>query len=285
MTPLPTTNGTAPRRWLRSTVGPPSWWRRCEACGSPLLFDESTCSGLARHPVAPPPVQLYATQTEGERNLRAMREAGFRLLTSPVYMDRNGWTEPPWAYCLDNGAWSYHQRGQAFDGDAFRRALDVCLAADWLALPDVVAGGLRSLELSLSWAEALGGHPVPQLLVLQDGMSLEVVREALLEHRLAGVFVGGSTSWKRSTMRAWAHLVGGLGLHLHVGRLNGQRVIRELYACAAEAGLPAGAVSCDGTSATLYSVTAPKLGQAARGQAQQLLGFDTSSTTLETACG
>ena len=288
---LPTTNGMPPRAWLRSSVGPSRWWRRCEVCGMPLLWDESACSGrlyapgaymegptgLIRHPQSKPPVQLYATETEGERNLTAMRSAGVRLLTSPVYMADHGWREPRWCYALDNGAFTYWRKSIPFDDEAFLRAVDVAgVAADWIALPDVVAGGLRSLELSLRWVEQLQGVSTPMLLPVQDGMTLEVVREALVEHQLAGVFVGGSTEWKRSTMRAWAHLAGELELHLHVGRLNGARVIRELGACADEAGLPAGAVSCDGTSLTRFSVNAPKLERASKAGPQQLLGFQTT---------
>lgn len=261
-----TFNGTPLRALLRGC--PPSdgaWWRRC-ACGAPLAFSEVTCTGRDRHPQPPLPVQLYATETGGARNLRAMRDAGFRLLTSPVYLAEHGWHEPPWAYALDNGAWSYHQRGQDFDADAFARAVDrVGEAADFLVLPDVVARGERSLELSMRWHAQLADHPAPRYLVVQDGMG-----EDLPLAGLAGLFVGGTTEWKRSTMRGWARVAARHGLALHVGRVNSARLIREVLAIGAESGCP---VSCDGTSATLYASTAPALGQAATGAPQLLLGL------------
>ena len=211
-------------------------------------------------------ILLPATETGGTRNLRAMRDASFRLLTSPVYLAEHGWHEPPWAYALDNGAWSYHQRGQDFDADAFARAVDrVGEAADFLVLPDVVAGGERSLELSMRWHAQLGDHPTPRYLVVQDGMG-----EGLPLAGLAGLFVGGTTEWKRSTMRGWARVAARHGLALHVGRVNSARLIREVLAIGAESGCP---VSCDGTSATLYASTAPALGQAATGAPQLLLGL------------
>lgn len=243
-----------------------------------MLFAEEMCSSTNRHRPNRPPVQLYATQSGTKRNLRAMRDAGFRLLTSPPYLAEHGWKSPPWAYCLDNGAWSSHRQGRAFDGDAFARAVDtVGLAADWLVLPDIVAGGLASLELSLSWSERLHGHPTPRMLVVQDGMGLDDVQRVLTDNSITGLFVGGSTPWKRSTMRAWGGLAAETGRQLHVGRVNSARLIREVLAIGAEAGIP---VSCDGTSVSIFAVTAPKLGRAAEAGAQVLMGFDTATAAL-----
>ncbi len=66
-----------------------------------------------------------------------------------------------WAY--DNGAWMDHVAGRAFDARQFEADCDVIAglptreAPDFCVLPDIVAGGLRSLDLSMSWLGRLRG--------------------------------------------------------------------------------------------------------------------------------
>jgi hypothetical protein len=62
-------------------------------------------------------------------------------------------------YALDNGAWSAYQQKREFDFVGFERSLRVLGAgADWVVLPDIVAGGSASLSLSqfLGLTEFLG---------------------------------------------------------------------------------------------------------------------------------
>lgn len=60
--------------------------------------------------------------------------------------------------------------------------------AEWVVLPDIVAGGLRSLEFSLLWLERLRSSPAPLLIAVQDGMTPDDVREYLSP--AVGIFVG-----------------------------------------------------------------------------------------------
>lgn len=233
-------------RWLSES---PPIWRRC-ACGYPLRWDWTACSG-PRHPVVDARPRLYASRTGGRQNLDAMAQAGIRLLATPQQLDRYAEPMPPWAFGLDNGA--FGEGG--FNPAEFRRALGMigCMA-DWIVLPDVVCGGLASLRLSLDWrAEVLAVGP-PALLPVQDGMTPDDVRPHV--GRRVGIFVGGSTDWKETTMGMWGALAREVGAWLHVGRVNTQR--RMALAVAA------GADSVDGTSPTRFSCRAAPLADSAR---------------------
>lgn len=133
----------------------------------------------------------YASRTGTKQNLAAMREAGWRLLVSPTGVLR---TED-FRYCLDNGAWTAFQQGRPFDERAFGRAIDLLgEGSDFFILPDIVAGGMRSLEFSLKWKVRLSGIPTLTLLAVQDGMEPDDVREYL--NPACGIFLGGSTEYQ-----------------------------------------------------------------------------------------
>ena len=64
---------------------------------------------------------------------------------------------------------------------------------------------------------------MPVALVLQDGIEAPAVRGWLERtwHRLAAVFVGGSTEWKLGPAAAWlVRLALSDGKHVHWGRVN-----------------------------------------------------------------
>ncbi len=70
-----------------------------------------------------------------------------------------------------------------------------------------------------------------------------------------GLFLGGSTDWKLKTLMEWGNLSEQTGCYYHVARVNSVQRINHAIA--------AGADSIDGTSATKYAATAPRLGAAA----------------------
>jgi len=195
-------------------------------------------------------VIAYAAHTGTRRNLAALADAGWSLLLSPGKpKDRR------FAWALDNGAWGAFQRGEAFDVAAFERHVsDHGDGAEFVVVPDIVAGGLASLAMSLDWLPRLAGVAHRRLLAVQDGMSAADIAPHL--NPTVGVFVGGSTEWKLATMRAWGQLARRHGAYLHVGRVN---TIRRIRLCQ-----DAGADSFDGTSATRFACTLPKLDQARR---------------------
>jgi len=207
-----------------------------------------------------PELIAYASRTGTKRNLALLREAGWRLLVSAAGVLRN----EGFPYALDNGAWSAFSQGKPFDESMFGLALRrLGRDADWTVIPDIVAGGAQSLQLSLRWMQRVLDECGRGLLAVQDGIEPQHVQH-LIGARV-GIFVGGSTAWKLSTIKQWSDLAKHHGAWCHVGRVN---TARRIYQCSA-----AGATSFDGTSATRYAATLPHLDGAKR---QLNLGLESS---------
>ncbi len=197
-------------------------------------------------------MMCYASRTGTRRNLDALRSAGWGLLVSRAGSWR---TEGFNRYMVDNGAWSDYQAGRAFDDDAFERLIDkLGSRADCIVLPDIVAGGRASLELSLRWSNRCLSVCPLVLIAVQDGMT-ENDLEPLVGLSV-GIFLGGTTAWKLSTMARWGLFCARRGVYYHVARVNSER--RMWLASAA------GAHSIDGSSATRYAITLPLLDRASR---------------------
>jgi len=190
----------------------------------------------------------YASRTGTRRNLAALREAGWRLIVTPVCLRTEGFR-----YALDNGAWSAHRRGLQWDADAFVRALvKLGMHADFVVLPDIVGQGTASLKRSRTWLPIVSGYTGRCLVPVQNGVDPAEVR-ALLSERV-GLFVGGDTTWKLATLGYWGRMAHEAGCYLHVGRVNTARRIRRVES--------AGAHSFDGTSVTRYAETLRALEEA-----------------------
>ena len=183
----------------------------------------------------------YASRTGTRRNLEALRAHNWRLMVTPQRLSTEGMP-----YALDNGAWSAYCTGRNWDRRAFRKAVDTLgNGADFIVLPDIVAGGLDSLFLSLEWLDRFAGWPGLLLLAVQDGMMPAQVMPFLSKR--VGIFVGGSTEWKLASLPQWAELAHKLGVYIHVGRVNTARRIRYCSGF--------GVHSIDGTSASRYADT------------------------------
>lgn len=199
----------------------------------------------------------YASRTGTRRNLAALRENDWRLLVSAAGCLRH----EGFRFGLDNGAWSAFQRGTPFDERAFGSALSRLGAqADWTVIPDIVAGGAASLGLSLRWMRSVLDSTERALLAVQDGMTPGDVRH-LIGTRV-GLFIGGSTAWKLATLGEWCRLGVERGAWVHVGRVNSRR---RILSCGAH-----GATSFDGTSASRFALTTPRLSEATRYANSQL---------------
>lgn len=193
----------------------------------------------------------YASRTGTRRNLAALKANNWRLLVSAVGPLRSEGFD----YALDNGAWSAYTQGRPFDEDAFLKALRrMARGVDWTVIPDIVAGGAASLEFSIKWMRRVLDECQRGLLAVQDGMSADDVRPFIGSR--VGLFVGGSTEWKLRTLPEWADLARQAGCWCHVGRVN---TVRRIGACTS-----VGVTSFDGSSASRYAVTVPKLSAAVR---------------------
>lgn len=194
----------------------------------------------------------YASRTGTKRNLDALRVAGWRLIIS-----RTGvWRTEGFAYTLDNGAWTDYRSGRDFDDDKFKALVDkLGWQADWVVAPDIVAGGLLSLRLSLFWLPHLLVRTKLVLIPVQDGMEPNDLVRIVMPKRI-GIFLGGSTDWKLANMARWGEFCAKRGIHYHVGRVNTLKRFRLAHI--------AGADSVDGSSASRYAVTLPMLDFASR---------------------
>jgi len=191
----------------------------------------------------------YASNTGTRRNLKALREAGWRLLLTPC----NPTPREGMRFAIDNGAFSK----DGFKPEPFQALIErLGCAADFVVLPNIVAGGSESLALSVSWIPKLRGLR-SLLLPIQDGMTASDVGMVLRQNVQVGLFLGGSTEFKLREMYGWGMVAHAWKRHYHVGRVNTRRRVRL---CA-----EAGADSIDGTSATMYAITLPLL-DAARKQ-------------------
>jgi len=166
----------------------------------------------------------------------------------------------PW--CLDNGAWSAHVRGVEWQGAPFRDLVEAHgSGADFVVAPDVVAGGRQSLMRSVSWLPWLVDRCPRVLIAVQDGMTPADLRPVI--GGPIGLFVGGSTEWKLSTLSAWGDLAAAAGVWLHVARVNTGRRIRM---CAS-----VGADSFDGSGVSRFRATLPRIDAARR---QEVMRWD-----------
>lgn len=200
-----------------------------------------------------PPLIPYASAAGEGESLRALKRHGWRVLVSRA--DRR---RPPagMKYALDNGAWSDFQAGREFDGDAFDGLLDAYGAdADWIVLPDIVAGGLASLAMSKRWMNRCLGSGCPLVLIaVQDGMEPDDL--APLVGPNVGIFLGGSTEWKLARAMDWGEFAATRGVYYHFARCNTETRFKLAH--------DAGANSIDGSSGVKFSKNVPKLTRWAR---------------------
>jgi hypothetical protein len=212
----------------------------------------------------------YTSRTGTATTLAALREAGWRLLVVAGAVLRN----EGFRYGLDNGAWSYHERGVPFDEAAFLLALRRFGAkADFVVVPDIVAGGKASLDYSLSWLPRVRSVAKRQLIAVQDGMTPDDLRP-VLRTLSVGIFVGGTTEWKLATLPEWGRLAQETGCYLHVGRVNSRK---RILLCA-----QAGAHSFDGTSPIKFPSTLPLLEAARREACRMKTITHLSASQMET---
>lgn len=132
-------------------------------------------------------------------------------------------------YGFDNGAFPAHLRGMPFPQSDFQRRLEKALkvpADPWLAVaPDIVAGGLHSLEFSLAWIEKLPRH-WPWYLAVQDGMLPEDVAPVL--HLFSGIFLGGSDKFKGRAF-TWCKFAHSNQKKFHYARAGTREKIKHAY--------------------------------------------------------
>lgn len=192
----------------------------------------------------------YASNTGTLSTIAALRKAAWRVLITPSK------PKPPdnLRFAIDNGAWSAYTQHLPFNTKGFLSLVErYGYAADFVVIPDIVEGGQKSFDFSLDWIPRLI-HLKQLLLALQDGVTPQEVERVLADNPNVGLFLGGSTRFKLSTMREWGLVAANWNRWYHVGRVNSIVRIR----CAAASG----ATSFDGTSVSRFAKTLPRLDNA-----------------------
>jgi len=206
-------------------------------------------------------MRYYASRTGTKRNLAGMRAHGWGILVSRAGVWR---TEGFDDWVGENGAWSDSEAGRPFQEEEFERFL-LWVAVQpvppqWLAIPDIVYGGLASLVLSRKWYRRLrrrkAFRKMPLMLVVQDGMEPKHVRRLIGPN--CGIFIGGSTEWKLATCKMWADFAHSRGAVCHMGRVNTQRRLRKCE--------DANIDSADGSNGSRFAKNIRKLDNARRQQ-------------------
>lgn len=140
-------------------------------------------------------------------------------------------------FFVDNAAFADFKAKRPFNFVRWTRDLSWMvqrdIVPDFIVLPDRVAGGIDSLNLSLDWRVMVP----PELddrcyLVVQDGMRIADVEPFVAE--LAGLFVGGTLPWKLETGAAWAELAHRHGRKCHIGRVGTPRRVRWAFESGAD---------------------------------------------------
>lgn len=163
-------------------------------------------------------MQAYCAHTSTKSTQEMVKALKWRWFATPTHAQPN-MTD----YALDNGAWACHQADKPFDKKAFDKAiLKYGDKADFIVLPDIVMGGLKSLALSLQYLERMTQFS-KLLIPVQNGMQAEDVAPYLSEK--VGIFLGGDTEWKLSSGPVWGELAMQKKCHYHIGRVNTARRI------------------------------------------------------------
>ena len=167
-------------------------------------------------------MQIYTCNTSVHKKLNKIKALGLGVLISThaditfaksfLNQDIEGIS-----LALDNGAFANYKNGQPFNEYAFLWHLNQCIfkkvQLDFIVCPDIVAGGVKSLEFSLRWADRLNWNRLA--LVVQDGMTIDDIPE---DDRFSHIFVGGTVDWKWRTAGTWIKYAHEIGKKCHVGQ-------------------------------------------------------------------
>ena len=179
-------------------------------------------------------MKVLVGETRSRKNIAALQELGWgRMFT---VRPPTPYPYEPWGF--DNGAFPAWLHGKNFPEYEFLKRLETAQDAPcdpYLAVvPDIVAGGLKSLQFSLEWRKELRDVEWPWYLAVQDGMEVSNVEPCL--GWFDGIFLGGSDGFKAQAGR-WGALAHKHQKRFHFGRASTPNKLVSAYR--------SGADSCD----------------------------------------
>jgi len=105
-------------------------------------------------------------------------------------------------------------------------AYSVGLKLDFIACPDIVAGGVESLEFSMEWAEGRLRTARNLALVVQDGMTTRDVSRFLPLPQFSHIFIGGTKEWKWPVAGEWCDFAHKNRKKAHIGQCGRLEYLR-----------------------------------------------------------
>ena len=129
------------------------------------------------------------------------------------------------SFVYDNGAYSSYVQNKPFDEKSFLKSLKKTIEykeyCDFAVIPDIVAGGLKSLEFSMDWFRRLP-RQLKWYLPIQDGMLFEHIEKL---GGFDGLFIGGTKEWKYKYAESWVKYAHNRRLKCHIGRVGTERKV------------------------------------------------------------
>jgi hypothetical protein len=158
-------------------------------------------------------MRIYLGFTGNKQVAEFMQKYNCGWLFSPTNYSKNF----KGSFCMDNGCFSAHLNNKTWDENGFYKYVRdfVSYKPDFIVVPDIIAGGMKSLKFSLDYVESISR---PRYLAVQDGMISNPVR--LVLDKFDGIFVGGTIIWKMNTAKMWVDVAHLHGIKCHVGRIG-----------------------------------------------------------------
>ncbi len=172
------------------------------------------------------------------KSMDKVREYGLGVMISTCRLDQPEFIHiglVEFTCAIDNGRFGgTRSRNHIWTPLRFLNTIERCqqlgIKPLFVTVPDIVAGGLRSLECSVYWAKYLLAGPLA--LVVQDGISPADVTPHI--DLFSVLFVGGSVRWKWKEAEAWRAFAHRHGKHLHIGQVGTAKALHRARAIGAD---------------------------------------------------
>lgn len=170
-------------------------------------------------------MKFYSSWVPPEYKCQFLRDNNIGIVLTPKAARR---PVPGLSWFLDNGAFQAWRRKYPFPEYGFINALreiPIGHKPDFIVTPDIVAGGKKSLDFSISWmdkiATELNGNYISQYIAVQDGMTENDVFDLLpkMNYHVGGLFIGGTMDWKIETAEVWIKFAYKRNWKVHIGRI------------------------------------------------------------------
>ena len=164
-------------------------------------------------------MKIYTGWGYGKNKIDNIKRLNLGIMISSIDIDKKILIDKEIYFAIDNGAFQCWNRGYPFMENNFIRILELCFKngvnPEFIVCPDIVAGGMKSFEFSLRWADRLVGCRNLYFAV-QDGMNVSEVAGIIGD--FYGIFIGGTKEWKWKTARSWIDMAHKNKKLCHIGR-------------------------------------------------------------------